>query len=1075
MQQHSFHLFLGDDLSSVAESINNHLHQHCDSVGRKFSHVATLMQEGINYTIRQIDSKDDDSIISTKEEGKAYFSQKHNKIVVADPGGYVSPNLYVCIYALLYDENVLDEIKNVLEWISHATGYYITDVFGITEDLAHLFCTSEGEKKELIYKTEQMRFLVKSLSEQIISWKNADDNILKRFLFLQNRNISGLGLDLDKNTFIRILGEYARLSTTNYSDLYSNADIDNPDVMALGISAYWFNQRFFQKFIFHHSLIKLMERERVDQHDMKFPVNLLERAKDYIRRHSALLQIAENKSEIDKVSFILEFEKLVDNSAEDFLQVVDSTELSLPEKRAMLAIFLGEDDELLDDSVLLKELPTIDDCMTDSFDLFIDENNRMVENGDGGVLTPNSENGKVKLPLDDLRRKRTTIRQSMSFIRKKEERLKDIEKGVKIEEESNKRLTEKGFVYGGETFKLIHDVVEKPLEETFYPTMQSASSVDLRKGFSSIRNQGRMGACTSFSMASIFEYILNQGDISKMHCLSPRFLYYNVCDKNIDGTIIDKGSSFYSNIHSLGNNGICEENLCPYDDKFNTKPTEEAFDDAKGRLVTKALNVEVSHRALTAALTEGHPVGISLKVFNSFGQGRKGFIFRPSEKELASSNYGYHAMVICGYSENEKVYIVRNSWGESFGDKGYCYIPFSYIEDKSLCRQACIVTGVSCSDIKSTIGDKPKFNMENKDVEYAILRILIDEEKEQLKRYKMDYDNCYGRYMRLLGELTNKGKRDEIMNHALSAIKLRIEKREIEEEKQIPTNKNKYVIGGTLVGVAISILCAFLLPEEQRVLGVLVPLAIPIVLLWILPSTKTIKEKRFVDVPIPNPLTKDTELKYLSAGIVIDRFDKLRNEISVKGKYLKSYILNLETWLKEERNTLKGMDEHIRPPFYSLFSPSDANTYSAHIFADIFTDFWMYERFKSYDIDDDAIIDFKKALYNNVENKLSNISNGFTMYDYLSNNAKYSYLTNHSVDKIFSSIKNMSLPFALGKLIPKTKSILLCKVDNASQDEWTDLVRQNYTDMPNLANDSSIEKVTFVQIQKYKLNQTEYG
>ena len=660
--QHSLHIYIGDDLSPIAEAVNRHLQKHCDSEGREFSHVATWLKDSTNCTVRQIDSGETRTTLFSQAEGKAYFENKHNQIVVVHPEVDVRPYLYTCIYVQLYDKEALSELPKIVEWIQASNKAYIVDVYGISEDLAYLFCTLESEKHNLVFKKEEMKKQSVSACEQLVQWK--EENKLRHFILIQNSNIIGLGLDMDKNSLIRILGEYARFSTTNYSDLFPVADIDRPDVMALGISAYWFSQKFFQEYIFRSCLVKLFERERVNQHSMNSPNMLLKHLQAYIAKHKSILSNAiDNIATKERTLALQDFELLLDEATNDFLQVIECTELSLPEKRAMLALFVGDDDELLDDSVLLKYLPTVDDCMIEPFNLFINENNEMVEDGTGGVLSAPKDDGKIYLPIEDLRSKRTAIRQSQSFIRLKEERLREIEKSFKIVEESHKRLTEEGFVYGDSTFKLIHDVVEKPLEDTYHPNVESAKAVDLRKGFSVIRNQGKLGACTSFSLASIFEYIINQGDSTKKHCLSPRFLYYNVSDKNTDDTIIDKGSSFYDNIHSLGKQGICEENLCPYDDKFNTPPTEEAKEDAMTRLVTKAENVTISHRDLTAALTEGHPIGISLKVYDSFGKNHKGFIFRPTDKELKSTDFGYHAMVICGYSEKEKVYIVRNSWG----------------------------------------------------------------------------------------------------------------------------------------------------------------------------------------------------------------------------------------------------------------------------------------------------------------------------------------------------------------------------------------------------------------------------
>lgn len=72
-------------------------------------------------------------------------------------------------------------------------------------------------------------------------------------------------------------------------------------------------------------------------------------------------------------------------------------------------------------------------------------------------------------------------------------------------------------------------------------------------------------------------------------------------------------------------------------------------------------------------------------------------------------------------------------------------------------------------------------------------------------------------------------------------------------------------------------------------------------------------------------------------------------------------------------------------------------------------------------------------------------------------------------------IENMSVPFAQGNLHPHPKRILLCLVYSAMQENWQDLVGTKYTSMPSLANDTSTQKITYIQIQKYRLSETLYG
>ena len=40
---------------------------------------------------------------------------------------------------------------------------------------------------------------------------------------------------------------------------------------------------------------------------------------------------------------------------------------------------------------------------------------------------------------------------------------------------------------------------------------------------------------------------------------------------------------------------------------------------------------------------------------------------------------GGHAVLLVGYDKTKKVFIVRNSFGKNWGDKGYFYMPFDII------------------------------------------------------------------------------------------------------------------------------------------------------------------------------------------------------------------------------------------------------------------------------------------------------------------------------------------------------------------------------------------------------------
>lgn len=112
--------------------------------------------------------------------------------------------------------------------------------------------------------------------------------------------------------------------------------------------------------------------------------------------------------------------------------------------------------------------------------------------------------------------------------------------------------------------------------------------------------------------------------------------------------------------------GACSENTWPYEiDKYSEQPPEEAYEEAANFVVEDMQLVPVSLDAWKQALAEGHPIIFGLSLFNSFDAQRKpGLVPAPTPSEVSRESHSGHAMLCVGYSDPDKVFIVRNSWGK---------------------------------------------------------------------------------------------------------------------------------------------------------------------------------------------------------------------------------------------------------------------------------------------------------------------------------------------------------------------------------------------------------------------------
>ncbi|HRZ19654.1 MAG TPA: C1 family peptidase [Methanofastidiosum sp.] len=203
--------------------------------------------------------------------------------------------------------------------------------------------------------------------------------------------------------------------------------------------------------------------------------------------------------------------------------------------------------------------------------------------------------------------------------------------------------------------------------------------IDLRSYCSPVENQSTLGSCTANAIAGALEYAQIKNGLSSYEEISRLFIYYN--ERMMEGTIqSDAGATLRSGIKSLVKYGACSESLWPYSiSKFATKPNCCSYRDATNHKVLEYQRIS-SLEDMKFCLASDLPFvfGISIYVsFESVEVRQTGIVPMPGIQEKC---LGGHAVCAVGYDDEKEWLIVRNSWGNQWGDKGYFYLPYEYAE-----------------------------------------------------------------------------------------------------------------------------------------------------------------------------------------------------------------------------------------------------------------------------------------------------------------------------------------------------------------------------------------------------------
>jgi C1A family cysteine protease len=209
------------------------------------------------------------------------------------------------------------------------------------------------------------------------------------------------------------------------------------------------------------------------------------------------------------------------------------------------------------------------------------------------------------------------------------------------------------------------------------------SKTDLRAQCPPVYDQGQLGSCTANAIVAAIEF--DQMKQQMGYFMPSRlFVYYN--ERAMEGTIdSDSGAQIRDGIKSVSKQGDCPEKSWPYiAARFSDKPPALCYSNALKHKAVLYQRVNRVSNQMKGCLASGYPFVFGFSVYESFmtsAVAKSGHAQMPKSKETLE---GGHAVLAVGYDDAHQWFIVRNSWGTSWGLKGYFTLPYSYLLDNDL-------------------------------------------------------------------------------------------------------------------------------------------------------------------------------------------------------------------------------------------------------------------------------------------------------------------------------------------------------------------------------------------------------
>ncbi|RZN40145.1 MAG: hypothetical protein EF813_03540, partial [Methanosarcinales archaeon] len=202
-----------------------------------------------------------------------------------------------------------------------------------------------------------------------------------------------------------------------------------------------------------------------------------------------------------------------------------------------------------------------------------------------------------------------------------------------------------------------------------------------------VRSQGSCGSCWAFSaigaVESAVQIYTNNPDMNVD--LSEQHLVSDCCRAgSCSGGWPDWALDY------IRDTGVPDEDCTPYDARnSDCNPCSDHADRALK--IDGYVYVQPTKEDFKAALQQYGPMSVVITVPNDWYYYKTG-VYAPTQSRENGVGWANHAVVLVGWDDSDDCWIIKNSWGQGWGENGYARVKYGDLEQYNY---AYAVTGVN--------------------------------------------------------------------------------------------------------------------------------------------------------------------------------------------------------------------------------------------------------------------------------------------------------------------------------------------------------------------------------------------